>query len=563
MLKNKGFKKLVCFIIVSAMIMVFLMGCNKSGDEKNEDTKTEGKMTDDKDSNKKEKMKISFVSLNCGNIDQDAWAILKLEEELNIDLDVKKVNIQDGDQINLMLSSGEMPDCGWISRNAYDMYYVQELTRSVPVSMVREYSPRLAAFYDKYPIIWKIFKTKESDEELMSLSGFDPSFLLQSIRCMYYRLDWLENLGIDLPEGEIIQLDDDGRIFASKYGYPLDDFEDIMRRFTEDDPDGNNENDTYGYSANKEVSHSWINLMGAFGLSWYWNHNVDGKVRPAYVLEDYKDFLKFANRIYEKGYIDPEAFVLDMHIAWDKITNGMFGCFQNGVSSLSSWAQNRPPLSLLSVDGDSKVLMTPGPIGPEGKWGSDMYRITPQKNYFHIRKDVDDEKLKRILEFVDFCGFDEEAQLYLRYGEEGVHFDWEGEPYKSAAVLKEDTELGGKTGLVVFNDYMNTGVTNKYQMTAAWQKASEFSWGIWAEPEHLFKPYKADLFYETKFEEERKKYNNAIKAIRDEFMAQAIVGEIDIDAEWDSYIKKLEKAKLFEMLSLLDDIDTYENMMSE
>ena len=50
----------------------------------------------------------------------------------------------------------------------------------------------------------------------------------------YIREDWLDNVGLEIPED---------------HAFSLEEFEEVLRRFTEEDPDQNGEDDTFGMLA--------------------------------------------------------------------------------------------------------------------------------------------------------------------------------------------------------------------------------------------------------------------------------------------------------------------------
>ena len=68
-----------------------------------------------------------------------------------------------------------------------------------------------------------------------------------------FRQDWLDKLGLKYPE-------------------TLDDMKNVLIAFTNNDPDGNGKNDTYGYTAEKPSSSSgvtpfdWVFFATAFRM---------------------------------------------------------------------------------------------------------------------------------------------------------------------------------------------------------------------------------------------------------------------------------------------------------
>lgn len=85
---------------------------------------------------------------------------------------------------------------------------------------------------------------------------------------MIIRQDWLDNLGLEAPT-------------------TIDEFEEVIRAFTEDDPDGNGEKDTYGftYEGDTIYNNGWcadpVTIFSVYtgkNLPGQWQEDEDGKL---------------------------------------------------------------------------------------------------------------------------------------------------------------------------------------------------------------------------------------------------------------------------------------------
>ncbi len=101
---------------------------------------------------------------------------------------------------------------------------------------------------------------------------------------MGYRLDWLNKLGLDEPT-----------TWAA--------YKEMLRAFTENDPDGNGLNDTVGLGLDKwDVA--W-DIMGLwFGVPNRWGIDSKGDLVFKINTPEYKTFLKEMKELYSKGYIN-------------------------------------------------------------------------------------------------------------------------------------------------------------------------------------------------------------------------------------------------------------------
>ena len=68
-----------------------------------------------------------------------------------------------------------------------------------------------------------------------------------------FRLDWLENVGYDIDDLTEVKISyeplsraSEGVMFLSNHVFSYEEFCDILRAFTEEDPDGNGIDDTFG-----------------------------------------------------------------------------------------------------------------------------------------------------------------------------------------------------------------------------------------------------------------------------------------------------------------------------
>lgn len=113
---------------------------------------------------------------------------------------------------------------------------------------------------------------------------------------MYFRTDWLSNLGLSVPA-------------------TIDELYDVMYAFANDDPDQNGQDDTFGFYLD--------NKLGAVTLfaAMYGEYREFGRWRTmavcsgAVISDGMKDVLVKLAELYKDGIIDPEFTVKDSSIA--------------------------------------------------------------------------------------------------------------------------------------------------------------------------------------------------------------------------------------------------------
>ena len=123
---------------------------------------------------------------------------------------------------------------------------------------------------------------------------------------LFMRSDWLDTLKLSVPE-------------------TLDELKEVLRAFTQDDPDRNGKNDTYGYGgvgvwgANGE----FMPFFGAFGVMPGYYSLSGNRVVTHSISEEYKQSLMYIRDIVAKGYVHPEVFIMDGNQAEQMFVNGV------------------------------------------------------------------------------------------------------------------------------------------------------------------------------------------------------------------------------------------------
>ena len=81
---------------------------------------------------------ISYTGYWCfSDYEDDSYVEKMIEDALNINLTVEKA--ETSDTIDLLLASGEMPDCMWTESKTVSWMQEQELIRTIPREMVEKY----------------------------------------------------------------------------------------------------------------------------------------------------------------------------------------------------------------------------------------------------------------------------------------------------------------------------------------------------------------------------------------------------------------------------------------
>lgn len=155
-------------------------------------------------------------------------------------------------------------------------------------------------------VSWKALKMK-GDDNIYAI----PRSSIMRADGYSVRKDWLDKLGLSIPEDNIITLDQ---------------LTEILTAFREKDPDGNGKKDTYGMISFQATD-------GTFEPPFVWPFGVVGwqehEGKYAYMDEkyctehsNYKDALEYSRMLYKKGLIDPDSLVIKQDAAKDRFNKG-------------------------------------------------------------------------------------------------------------------------------------------------------------------------------------------------------------------------------------------------
>ena len=220
-----------------------------------------------------------------------------------------------------------------------------------------------------------------------------PGMDRQATNALYARKDWLDKLGLKEPK-------------------TLDEFHDMLKAFTFNDPDGNGKKDTYGYGERNNFDSHFSVIYLAFGVtnnSWI---EYEGKLYYAQTHPKAKDALEVLQQWYKEGIIDPEFLTTNTDAWFQKLGIGKLGVVVAGVFS----HKKVNDLVKATTPSGSLTKIEP-PVGPDGKSG--LVAFGGLVNPVVLSKNV--KSPERLIQIFDWMST-EEATALINYGEEGKHY---------------------------------------------------------------------------------------------------------------------------------------------
>ena len=191
-----------------------------------------------------------------------------------------------------------------------------------------------------------------------------------SIMIMFIRQDWLDNLSLKVPT-------------------TMEELHSVAKAFTEQDPDGNGVNDTYGLGLNGKDVFAYFGGIQTFfegfgAIPGFWGNNFtfiekDGQVVWGGALkEEMKAGLTLLTEMYQDGSIARDFGVMDN----DRI-NEEFSSGKCGIVFAPMWGAMGPAGNAIKLDADAHMVAAPIPDGL-GEGSSMPWFTSSTSSYYTI-----------------------------------------------------------------------------------------------------------------------------------------------------------------------------------
>ena len=317
-------KKRLCLMLASIMVVSMLAACGGKEEAPQGNEGTEGRP---------EGVQITMgrkvvtnAMLPEGQDVENNALITKTEEELKIDL-VDEFNGVDADydqKVSMAITSGDIPDIMRVSTFA-EVIELYENEMIIPLDdLYDQYaSETIKDIYNSFPDGLGLDRAR-IDGDLYALPAANGD--VAPIIC-FMRSDWIDAIGLTVDE-------DGDRVLTYQ------EIIDVAREFKNANVEG--VDNPLGLCINEII---WREGEGAYGLNfianafnaypdtWYVENGelVFGSVQP-----QVKDFLKVARDLYAEGILDPQVGTREFDAVTETMVNGQFGmCF--GAGHCPSW----------------------------------------------------------------------------------------------------------------------------------------------------------------------------------------------------------------------------------
>lgn len=372
---NNARKVLVLTLLT---VMLFLSACGGGNNASKEGVATQdpndpfGKYSETITINIGKEVDSADKSLPPGDTPENNSYTRYIKDHLNIET---KIIWQAGvgkdytQKVNLSIAGNDLPDALVVTDT--------QLRQMVKSNQLAD----LTEVYNQYasPTLKGIIETTDGlamkavtfDGKMYALPNVTAESDMQHI--MWIRKDWLDKLHLEVPR-------------------TVDDLEKVARAFVEQDPDGNNKNDTIGITGPQSgglINADFINpnnnnygfdpIFGTYhSYPGFWLEGADGKPTYGSIEPETKEALGKLRDLYAKGLIDPEMSI--RKDAQELIKNGTSGIYfglwwAGGYGPLADAIKNNPEANWQAYT----LLDSNGEFTP--------HMGTPSNQYLVVRKD--------------------------------------------------------------------------------------------------------------------------------------------------------------------------------
>lgn len=445
----KARTKILAASLCCLLAASWFAGCTGNGGQNNwdgeVDTSLDGSAYDETEDETVTKLTVFKNDWDQFNNAAKAGSPIYTAIKNKVGVDIEAMNTggsQFEDMLSLMQAEGDLPDI-FLTNGPDNVEFFNRLIRNgdaLPISdwVNEEHYPNINKHLKKYEFLRYNLTYGQGK------AWFIPS-AHHNEKSLYVRQDWIDNLNAKLAdcligEGVIASAGELTAEVRDKWQYktPSDllEFYRLARAFTLYDPDGNGQNDTYGYisESNKDMD-AWI--YHAFGAGWkdFMRDDETNEFTHADVHDGSKYATHFVTRLISEGYMSVDSLTGDNGGKQDKFSTGKAGMMyaHNWLNVIVSNIKSVDK-SLTIEEATAKVALVAPPVGKDGTF---YERGAPGFwQGFCINANASKSRIRKCLELYDFL-LSEEGYELLQYGVKGTHFDLDGEGNKTCLLPLE------------------------------------------------------------------------------------------------------------------------------
>ena len=431
--------------------------------------------------------------------------------------------------LNLMLASGSIPDIVGSSRIKDFVNQYGPEGAFLPLNdLIDKHAPNLKAFFEKKPNVASALKAADGN---MYYIPYLPDGKYG--RAYFMRTDWLKKLNLETPQ-------------------TVAELETVLKAFRDGDPNGNGKKDEIPFFARQ-----WPELIRlvtlwdgrSSGSDTYHDFYVDeGKLKHPYAGEGYRDGISNLARWYKEGLVDAEVFTRGSSSREYLLSENLGGMTHDWFASTSGYNSSLKE----KVPGFEFKAIAP-PASVSGKRVEEHRRIPIKPDGWAIGHT--NKYPVETIKYFDFW-FSEAGRRLANFGVEGQQYTMvDGEPTFTEELLTNGKPVNNQL-YQVGAQLQARGYFQDYNYEKQWSnKFALEGIALYDQGDYLI-----DQFLGVAFnKDEQKVYDKHWPSIRDYMLERQqawVLGTGDVMADWDDYMKQLNKMGLEKVLAAMQSAYT-------
>lgn len=468
------------------------------------------------------------------------------EEKTNVHIEwevVPEQSIQE--KLNLVLASEDYPDVimGLNISPAQQMIYGSQGAFLPLNDLIEKQGTNTKKMFQDNPEIQSAITAL--DGNIYALPEVNECYHCSMSQKMWIYEPWLKKLNLKMPE-------------------TTDELYEVLKAFKEQDPNGNGMQDEIPLSISPK---SWSSSIDAFLLNSFIYNPVygssykhifikDDKLDVAFNKPEWREGLRYMNKLYAEGLLAPESFTQDDNqliqigenpdtVLLGASTGGHQGIFTQLLGESGRWLEYKTVPPLKGPNGVRYAALDSTGMNPGA------FVITKKAKHPELALRWADGLYEREHTLRSVYGRPDQEWREAKDGEVGIN----GEP----AVWSELKSYGTVQNIA----WIQTGPslrTNDFRLSAVAKGDDDLEVVLYNETKNKYEPYKPTdvstvppLFLTNEQASEVADLSKTINDYVDEMMARFVIGDADLDKDWDGYVQQLEAMNVARYLEIYQE----------
>lgn len=540
-MKKKKIVNVLCIVLVTAM---FLSACGGTSSETSSNPVMVSSVNEFPITEEPTTLKV-FVAKPSDVEDLETNTFTKwYEEKTNVKIDWKFVTGDVRQSINLQIASNDYADVflGFgFSRSEQVAYHNQGIFIDMS-DLYEKHGYYIKKMFEDDPRIETA--ARHTDNKLLGIPNILDDFSNAATYKMWVYEPWMKKLGAKNPE-------------------TTEEFYELLKRFKEEDPNGNGIADEVPLAGRNTTGYEQsvvTYLMSSF-VPWgtFGFYNDNGKAAYSPIQDGAREGIRYMKKLYEEGLLHTDSFTMDRN----RIT-----ALAEAETPILGAAPSKWTTQFAIGGSDSgrvnEYIAIPPLEGPDGVRFSQLGLTDPGCSFFSITSACKNPEVA--FKWIDW--FYSEEQYIKNRGPAGIRKASEG-------------ELGFDGEQALYTIENTTGVTDLTLQNERWSFTAPCYWPLERSIKtldnsldsirqknaykayELYKPYLAenvvyaDITVAPDEGEEYMELRTNLRSAAESGVISFIIGENDIDTDWDEYVDDFYRLGLERYLELVQkDIDS-------